>query len=100
MGHWIVSSRWSVSDSSAHLVVEAMGGGQVQAETNALQNQEKHFSEIGEMSRDEEERKRLCWTIACRAEMAFRDGYFTADEFSHLLWELGLLTEFKQEKRA
>ena len=45
---------------------------------------------------DDEHRHRISWEVARRAHFAFMDGYFTKDEFEHLLFELGIHSEWSK----
>jgi len=44
---------------------------------------------------DEEAREQLVYQIADKCHSAKLDGYLTEDEFTHLLWELGLISTWK-----
>jgi hypothetical protein len=51
------------------------------------------------MSESEQQEYDANWNVAIRAQFAMQDGYFTADEFEHLLYEMGILDDWRKAKQ-
>ena len=51
---------------------------------------------MDDQRQDEAEREQLNHAIAQRLQFAMQDGYLLPTEFEHVLYEMGILTEWRK----
>ena len=51
---------------------------------------------MDDQRQDEAEREQLNYAIAQRLQYAMQDGYLLPTEFEHVLYEMGILTDWRK----
>ena len=54
---------------------------------------------MDDQRQDEAERESLNYAIAQRLQYCVQDGYLLPNEFEHVLYEMGILKEWKSEQK-
>ena len=58
------------------------------------------MSDYRQQESDMKQRERKSYEVAARLHMAMLDGYLTPDEFEHVLYEMGILNNWKTERKV